>query len=140
MTIEEISHKYNLKENHIVISAIQRFDHELVYPVAADEFIMGGDRLYTIGSPKNILRCVNECGMQCPNLEGVLESAAMEDSEKTSKKGIVSTLILITMVVLSAFKVLPLLNCCLLAAVAMIITIIIFNYLGDVVMEYRRLD
>ncbi len=122
MTVEELSRKYNLKTNHIIISAIQRFDHELVYPVSADEFIMGGDSLYAIGTPKNILRCVNECGMQCPNLDGVLESAAMEDSEKTSKKGLVSTFILIAMVALSAFKVLPLLNCCLLAAVAMIIT------------------
>ena len=93
-----------------------------VYPVSADEFIMGGDCLYAIGTPKNILRCVNECGMQCPNLEGVLETAAMEDSDSTSKKGLVSTFILIAMVALSAFKVLPLLNCCLLAATAMIIT------------------
>ena len=122
MTVEELSRKYNLKTNHIVISAIQRFDHELVYPVSAEEFIMGGDRLYAIGTPKNILRCVNECGMQCPNLEGVLETAAMEDSDSTSKKGLVSTFILIAMVALSAFKVLPLLNCCLLAATAMIIT------------------
>ena len=122
MTVEELSRKYNLKTNHIIISAIQRFDHELVYPVSADEFIMGGDSLYAIGTPKNILRCVNECGMQCPNLEGVLETAAMEDSDSTSKKGLVSTFILIAMVALSAFKVLPLLNCCLLAATAMIIT------------------
>ena len=122
MTVEELSRKYNLKTNHIIISAIQRFDHELVYPVSADEFIMGGDCLYAIGTPKNILRCVNECGMQCPNLEGVLETAAMEDSDSTSKKGLVSTFILIAMVALSAFKVLPLLNCCLLAATAMIIT------------------
>ena len=121
-TVEELSRKYNLKTNHIIISAIQRFDHELVYPVSADEFIMGGDSLYAIGTPKNILRCVNECGMQCPNLEGVLETAAMEDSDSTSKKGLVSTFILIAMVALSAFKVLPLLNCCLLAATAMIIT------------------
>ena len=122
MTVEELSRKYNLKTNHIIISAIQRFDHELVYPVSADEFIMGGDSLYAIGTPKNILRCVNECGMQCPNLEGVLETAAMEDSDSTSKKGLVSSFILIAMVALSAFKVLPLLNCCLLAATAMIIT------------------
>ena len=122
MTVEELSRKYNLKTNHIIISAIQRFDHELVYPVSADEFIMGGDSLYAIGTPKNILRCVNECGMQCPNLEGVLETAAMEDSDSTSKKGLVSTFILIAMVALSAFKVLPLLNCCLLAATGMIIT------------------
>ena len=122
MTVEELSRKYDLKTNHIIISAIQRFDHELVYPVSADEFIMGGDCLYAIGTPKNILRCVNECGMQCPNLEGVLETAAMEDSDSTSKKGLVSTFILIAMVALSAFKVLPLLNCCLLAATAMIIT------------------
>jgi len=122
MTIEELSRKYDLKTNHIIISAIQRFDHELVYPVSADEFIMGGDSLYAIGTAKNILRCVNECGMQCPNLEGVLETAAMEDSDSTSKKGLVSTFILIAMVALSAFKVLPLLNCCLLAATAMIIT------------------
>ena len=122
MTVEELSRKYDLKTNHIIISAIQRFDHELVYPVSADEFIMGGDRLYAIGTPKNILRCVNECGMQCPNLEGVLETAAMEDSDSTSKKGLVSSFILIAMVALSAFKVLPLLNCCLLAATAMIIT------------------
>ena len=117
MTVEELSRKYDLKTNHIIISAIQRFDHELVYPVSADEFIMGGDSLYAIGTAKNILRCVNECGMQCPNLEGVLETAAMEDSDSTSKKGLV-----IAMVALSAFKVLPLLNCCLLAATAMIIT------------------
>ena len=122
MTVEELSRKYDLKTNHIIISAIQRFDHELVYPVSADEFIMGGDRLYAIGTPKNSLRCVNECGMQCPNLEGVLETAAMEDSDSTSKKGLVSSFILIAMVALSAFKVLPLLNCCLLAATAMITT------------------
>ena len=122
MTVEELSRKYDLKTNHIIISAIQRFDHELVYPVSADEFIMGGDSLYAIGTAKNILRCVNECGMQCPNLEGVLETAAMEDSDSTSKKGLLSTFILIAMVALSAFKVLPLLNCCLLAATAMIIT------------------
>ena len=48
MTLEELSRKYDLKTNNITISVIHRFDHELVYHVSAEEFIMGGDRFLCV--------------------------------------------------------------------------------------------
>ncbi len=120
MTIEEMEQKYDCKNAPVAVSAIQRYDKELVCPVALDEFIMGGDHLHIIGTPKNILRFVKESGMQCPNLEGILENEAMDSERGTSKKGLLATFILIAMVALSAFKILPLLNSCLIAAAIMI--------------------
>ena len=62
---------------------------------------------------------------RCPDryahehLEGVLENAGLV--KKYSKKTVISATIMISMVLLSAFNILPLLSSCLLAAAAMIV-------------------
>lgn len=124
MDIQEVTEKYHLDTSSLRISAIKRFDGEYVYPVQSDEFLIGGDRLYVIGKASDILDAIQQHGFVCPNLDGVLENEALTEKAETVpvRKTLLSTVILIAMVLLSAFGILPLLNSCLLAAVAMIIT------------------
>ncbi len=97
--------------------AIRRFDKEVV-SISDDEFIMGGDRILLSGEAKKIQEICHHYGLTCPTLEGVLENEI--DDSIIGKKTLISSLIMIAMVVLSALKVIPLLEACLLAAVAMI--------------------
>ena len=119
MTIEEAMQNYGFSERIATLIAIRRFDNYIVSPVPSDEFIMGGDRIVISGDAKSLLRIAKTYGLQYDDLNGVLENAA-EDASK-GHKALLSTLILISMVLLSAFNVIPLLHSCLLAAAAMIV-------------------
>lgn len=101
----------------IDLVAIKRFDGEIISPVTPDEFIMGGDRLIVSGKTKSILYASKMYELPSPALYGLLES---EETESQAWKTAISTLILITMVMLSAFNVMSLLSCSLLAAIAMV--------------------
>ena len=119
MTINEAMQDRGITEKAATLIAIRRFDNYIVSPVPSDEFIMGGDRIVVSGSAKSILRIAQTYGLQYDDLNGVLENAA-EDAAK-GHKTLLSTLILVAMVLLSAFNVVPLLQSCLLAAAAMIV-------------------
>jgi len=121
MTFAEMfQEKPNRDIDDVKLVAIRRFDNEIVSPVDNDEFLMGGDRLIYNGKAKNILNIAQTYNFSNANLQGVLESEVDEDKIKPAKT-LISALILIAMVALSAFNVLPLLPCCLLAAFAMIL-------------------
>lgn len=109
-----------LQIGDVKVVAIRRFDNEIVSPVSDDEFIMGGDRLILNGKAREILALAKRYSLDAGSVEGVLESE-LDENVKPSRT-LLSTLILIAMVVVSAFKVLPMLSCCLLAAVAMVVT------------------
>ena len=99
--------------------AIRRFDDEIVSPVAEDEFIMGGDRLVVSGKAKMILRFSRLFKFSAPMLEGVLESEETDDVHPL--RSVCSALIVVAMVLLSAFGVISLLSSCILAAFAMVV-------------------
>lgn len=106
----------NIKDVNLL--GIKRFDGEIVNPVQEDEFIMGGDRLILAGKAKSILEVSRLYNFTAPDLEALLEC---EEQEKKPWKTAASALILVAMVLLSAFNVLPLLSSCLLAAIAMVL-------------------
>jgi di/tricarboxylate transporter len=89
---------------------MHHFDH---VPVKIDknEFIMGGDHLIFAGHIKDILELQQSHGL----VKG-------EEVINVGTKTLISTVIMITMVVLSALNILPLLNCAFLAAAAMLFT------------------
>ena len=87
----------------------QHFDNVAV-PIDKNEFIMGGDRLVFAGNIKDILELQNTHGL----VKG-------EEVLNIGSKTLVSTIIMIAMVVLSALGVMPLLQCAFIAAAAMLI-------------------
>ena len=121
MTIDDVIQGRGLTDLTATLIAIRRFDNYIVSPVPSDEFVMGGDRIVVSGSAKSILRIAQTYGLQYDDLNGVLESAAEDEGKGKGHKALLSTLILVTMVLLSAFNVVPLLQSCLLAAAAMIV-------------------
>lgn len=101
------------------VVAIRRFDNEIVDQVADDEFIMGGDRLIVTGKTDALLQLCRKEHLENENIEGILMS---EGELGSSRKGTIkSSLILMCMVLLSAFNIIPMMHSCLLAAVAMVL-------------------
>jgi len=119
MTLQEIyeQNPQGFEKDKNSILAIRRFDNE-VEVATSDSFIMGADHIIVSGTPKQLHWICNNLNLRNEHLEGILDNAA---SNAVGKKTVVSALIMIAMVLLSAFNVLPLLSCCLLAAAAMII-------------------
>ncbi|MBO4719632.1 MAG: SLC13/DASS family transporter [Prevotella sp.] len=85
------------------------FDNVAV-PVNENEFIMGGDHMVFAGNIKDILELQNSHGL----VKG-------EEVINVGTKTLISTIIMIAMVVLSALNVMPLLQCAFLAAAAMLL-------------------
>lgn len=94
---------------------IVRFDGEVVNNAQEDEFLMGGDTLIFTGERKAVLGIGRALGMECDLID-------KEDEVQIGSRTVVSSLILLAMVLLSAFEVLPLLNCCFIAALLMLLT------------------
>lgn len=94
---------------------IVRFDGEVVSDVQEEEFLMGGDTLIFTGDRKAVLGIGKVLGMECDPID-------KEDEVRIGSRTVVSSLILLVMVLLSAFEVLPLLNCCFIAALLMLLT------------------
>ena len=89
---------------------MQHFDGVAV-PVEENEFIMGGDRMVFAGDIKAITELTKTHGL-------VLGDEVVDIGIKT----LLSSLIMLAMVVLSALGIIPLLMCACLAALAMVIT------------------
>jgi len=119
LTLSEAYGTVNMDDPKVGVVSIRRFDREMVYPVADDEFIMGGDRILVSGSTSAIKTFSRKLGLKNETLDAVIESE--EISEEHNWKTGVSSLILITSILLAAFNVLPLLESCLLAAAAMMV-------------------
>ncbi|MBR6121518.1 MAG: SLC13 family permease [Prevotella sp.] len=88
---------------------IRHFD-DVKVPLSEDEFIMGGDRLVYAGQIKSILTLTESHGL-----------VVGEEVVNVGMKTLVSSLIMVVMVVLSALNIMPLLQCAFLAAAAMLI-------------------
>ena len=88
---------------------MHHFDNVPV-PINENEFIMGGDHMVFAGSIKDILELQNTHGL----VKG-------EEVLNIGPKTLVSTIIMIAMVALSALGVMPLLQCAFLAAAAMLL-------------------
>ena len=88
---------------------MRHFDNVAV-PTDKNEFIMGGDHLVFAGNIKDILELQNTHGL----VKG-------EEVLNIGPKTLISTIIMIAMVVLSALGVMPLLQCAFIAAAAMLI-------------------
>ncbi|MBQ9296765.1 MAG: anion permease, partial [Paludibacteraceae bacterium] len=89
---------------------MQHFDGVAV-PVDENEFIMGGDRLVFAGDIKAITELTNTHGL-----------VPGEEVVNIGFKTLLSSLIMLAMVVLSALGIMPLLMCACIAALAMVIT------------------
>ena len=94
---------------------IVRFDGEVVSNVADDEFLMGGDTLIFTGNKSAVLGIGKKLGMECDPLD-------REEDIQIGTRTILSSVIMLGMVLLSAFNILPLLNCCFIAALLMLLT------------------
>ena len=97
----------NVKGGRLI--KMHHFDNVPV-PIEENEYIMGGDHMIFAGNIKDILELQHTHGL----IKG-------EEVINVGTKTLVSTAIMITMVVLSALGVIPLLQCAFLAAAAMLI-------------------
>ena len=119
MTLGDIYQKYNNgKPFDIDLLAIKGYDSEMTTPVKDGEFIMGSDRMIVTGKVKAIRETCHRFGLEAKHMEGILESA---DENVSSMKTLTSALIMLAMMLLSAFNIMPMVNACLLAAFAMVI-------------------
>lgn len=120
MTLQEIydQNPQGFENTKGSILAIRRFDNE-VEVASPDSFIMGADHIIVSGKAKELQWLCKNLNLQNEHLKGVLENEV--DDSAIGRKTIVSSAIMVAMILLSAFKVMPLLSCCLLAAAAMII-------------------
>lgn len=107
----------SLKEVKVV--AVRRFDNEIVFNVTDDEFLIGGDRLIVTGKTNAIVKLCRELNLRNEYLRGIMEYDI--ENRQPGRKTIASTLIMLSMILLSAFNILPLLHSCLLAASAMVV-------------------
>lgn len=89
---------------------IVRFDNYSIDKVEDDEFIFGGDTLLFAGKKTEMESVVRQCGFK-----------TSDDASAYSWRTIVSALIMVAMIALSAFKVLTLLKAGIIAATAMLI-------------------
>ena len=120
MTLQEIyeNNPRGFEKDKNSILAIRRFDNE-VEVATPDSIIMGADAIIVSGKADQLQWICNNLHLKNEHLEGVLENAGLV--KKYSKKTVISATIMISMVLLSAFNILPLLSSCLLAAAAMIV-------------------
>ena len=108
----------HFRNGHNLVLGVRRADGTLVQNTE-DMLIEEGDKIFVSGRITDILWFSKRFGFRSDHLTGVMESEESEHS--IGVKTLVSSLIMIAMVLLSAFNVLPLLTCCLLAACAMVL-------------------
>ena len=97
----------NVKGGRLI--KMYHFDNAIV-PLAEKEFIMGGDHMVFAGNIKDILELEQTHGL----VKG-------EEVLNVGSKTLLSTLVMIAMVVVSALGIMPLLQCAFIAAAAMLL-------------------
>ncbi len=97
----------NVKGGRLI--KMRHFDNVAV-PIEENEFIMGGDHLVFAGQPKAIMELCESHGL-------ILGDEVVNVGRGT----LISSLVMITMVVVSALGIMPLLQCAFLAAAAMML-------------------
>lgn len=99
--------------------AIRRFDGLIVSPVEADEPIMGADRILMDGTAGELKHAAAKLGFRNEFLEAAIEHE--DGNSHTDWRTAASAIILVLAITLSALKLIPLLQACMLAAVLMIV-------------------
>lgn len=102
-----------LPENAPTLLGIVRYDGVVVNDIQSDEFLMGHDTLVLSGDKSLILEIAKRYSLEC---------ALIDKEIKTSYKTLLSSLIMIAMVVLSALEIMPLLMSAFLAGLLMFVT------------------
>jgi len=118
-SVSEALDSAGIQTPEVELVAHRHFDKETVCPVRNDEFIMGGDKIMVSGHGLQIKRFCHQMGFVNSFLEGVVEGGI--DEENKGWKTALSSFILVSAITLSALNVIPLLQACLLAAVAMLV-------------------
>ena len=96
-----------------VISLI-RFDREIVSNVNEDEFIMGGDHIALSGRKEDIMHLCHKFGFH----NGIYGA---DEAPEAGAKSVAAVIIMISMIALSSFTGMSLLECCFIAALLMIV-------------------
>lgn len=104
--------------SNLMILGIRHFDGEYS-SFDSDDYIMGGDNVIVSGKTQEIIRFAQNNGLRNDEIMGIMLSKCNE--KNIGSKTVVSALIMLAMVLLSAFNIMPLLTSCILAALAMII-------------------
>lgn len=120
MTLQEIyeQNSKGFEKDKNSILAIRHFDNE-VESATPNAMIMGADHIIVSGKPKDLQWICKNLNLHNEHLAGYLENEVK--NAVVGKKTIISSLILLAMILLSAFKIVPLLSSCILAAIAMIL-------------------
>jgi len=105
--------------DNIKITAIRRFDNEIVAPVNSDEPIMGTDRILVSGPAGELKYFAHRMGFRNDVLETAIEQETRP--EGSDWRTLASALTLVLAIVLAAFNVIPLLKAGMLAALIMLI-------------------
>lgn len=116
-TLADIHLKEHMHSSHLV--GLVHFDGE-VEPMTDDVdhdtvFLMGGDTLIFTGDRKEVLAIGRNLNMDSDIMD-------REPEQKQGFRTLLSSMIMVGMVLLSAFDVMPLLNCCFIAALLMLVT------------------
>ncbi len=116
-TLADIRLLDDCKESKMI--GIIRFDGE-VEQISENtnldsSFLMGGDTLVFTGNRKEVLGIGDKHGME-------YDSIYRETEEVIGVRTLISSVIMIAMVLVSALGILPLLNCCFIAALLMLVT------------------
>ena len=116
-TLADIHFKEQMRSSRIV--GLVHFDGE-VEQITDDTdydnvYLMGGDTLVMTGNKNEVLALGRNLNMECDMMD-------REPEQKQGFRTFLSSMIMLGMVLLSAFDVLPLLTCCFIAALLMLIT------------------
>lgn len=96
------------------IISIVRFDRELTTDVTPDEILMGGDHIAISGTAEDILYICRKFGLH----NSIYGSDAKPE---TGPKTLVAAAIMLGMILISTLGLLPLVTCCFIAAMLMIV-------------------
>lgn len=119
MTISEMK-AVKPEMSDVDIIAIRRFDNELVVPVAADEIVMGGDRIIASSKRSSFVRFVRHYGMKSVFLPMMTEED-VSPNNCGGKMTLLSSLIMMAMVSVSALGLMSILQAAVLAVVLMVV-------------------
>lgn len=116
-TLEDVQLLDKCKKCQLI--GIVHYDGEVEQITATTDldmtFLMGGDTLIFTGDKREVVELGRKMDMECDVID---QGADVKQGART----IVSSLIMLAMLVLSAFNILPLLTCCFIAALLMLVT------------------
>ena len=101
-------------QTDLPILGVISFDGEINNQITKDDFLLGGDTLVFGGQRKDVIALANRTGLEPSIMD-------MEITPEQGKKTVLSSIIMVGMVLLSAFNILSLFESALIAAGAMLL-------------------